>query len=121
MVKISGRTHVFSETFDRLAQSFGPRSVGNKHVSAIVCKGVKTVDQWRRGLRPCPKWAFELVSLTLQDRARTLEEMTGRYYRNRKAFICAGSRVSMSVGAHFGNVSANDSCVLVDLHRIEEI
>ena len=112
MVKrISSRTHVFAAAFDQLCISFGPRPASDKSVAAIVCRDVRSIRDWRSGLKACPRWAYELVRLTLDERRRVLEEMTGRY----KAIRFHSTRLTDACLAFYGSAAANDSASIVDL------
>lgn len=109
--KITSRTHVFSTAFDQLCLAFGPDKQGNESVAKIVCRDVRSVRDWRSGLKACPRWAYELVRLTLDERRRTMEYMTGKYRGLRfrsTMFTDAG------VAIH-GNQAANDARTVVDL------
>lgn len=120
MAKVSGRTHVFSEQFDRMALYFGPSLQGNVSISKVVCKTIRTVHDWRCGRKACPRWAYELVRLTIDERRRVFEEMIGRYHAQRLRFIESGAHMSMAVGAHFGTSAANDHGMVVALPAVDK-
>lgn len=107
MRRRSGRTHVFFQAFDQVALEFGPSSEGNLRVSKILGRDVRTIHDWRIGAKACPRWAFELLRLTAKERKEELQHMTGFYAASRRQFLAAGTRLSSSVGLHWG-ASAND-------------
>lgn len=108
---ITSRSHVFAAAFDQLCLSFGPRPASDKSVAAIVCRDVRSIRDWRSGLKACPRWAYELVRLTLDERRRCLEHMTGRYPTLRfKSTILTDALVAIH-----GNAAANDSRTVVHL------
>ncbi len=109
MATISRRTHVFSEAFDKLLISLGPFDLANVRAAVILCRSTRSVHDWRLGIRPCPRWAAELIRLTLDERYRDYLHMTGPYRATKNQFLqsLTSTRLSASVGLHWG-ASAND-------------
>lgn len=109
--KISSRTHVFSTAFNELCFAFGPDKSGNQSIAKIVCRNVRSVRDWRSGLKACPRWAYELVRLTLDERHCVLEQMTGKY----KKLKFSNTRLTEVCVAIYGNYAANDSVNVIEL------
>jgi hypothetical protein len=113
----SSRTHVFASAFDQVCLPFGSGTEGLRNVSKVVGRNIKTVRDWRSGREPCPRWAYELVRLTHDERLRTFEEMTGRYRSDRKAVFA--TRLSSSLSMSYGLKAANDSFRLLEFADAE--
>lgn len=116
MRKINSQTHVFSAHFDHICVFFGPGAEGNKNVGKILGRAASTVQAWRSGLSPVPRWSYELLRLTAEERRRQIREMTGQY-RSSRRFLLADCRLSNSLVDVYGTRSANDGFQLVDLSR----
>lgn len=112
MAKNRKPASVLPSAFDKICCFLGPvRDGGNRRVADILCCGVRTVENYRKGRVRVPESAYELIRLTLAERYRVYEHMTGKY-RSVK-FLSSSPRLSDSVGLHYG-VSANDEMAVID-------
>lgn len=113
--KYTRNTHVFSQAFDAICSSFGPDSEANKVVAKILCRHVRSIRDWRSGLQPCPRWAYDLVRLTIKERNDRLQEMFGSVMSRRRSYVFNMTRLSSVLDRDFGTLSANDACSVVDI------
>lgn len=108
----TSRTHVFSSAFDEICSDYGPDSEGNKNIAKILCRNVRTIRDWRSGNKACPRWAYELIRLTMTERKAITESMFGRPRSNRTSHLIGMTRLSIALGVQFGTKSANDGFAL---------
>lgn len=107
--------------FDRLCMALGPvNDGGNKRVAAVLGRCTKSVGNWRSGAATPPRWAYELLRLTLDERHRVYLEMTGVYRASKLGFGAGAARLSLAIGLHYG-AAANDSAWVVGVPLREEM
>ena len=123
MAKITSKTHVFSSAFDALTLGLGGSDRERLGlIREIVCRDSRTIRDWLSGARPCPRWAFELVGLTLDERYRSYEAMTGRYraLRSKRLREEAITRLSSALAAEFGSRACNDEFMVFEFLEVAE-
>jgi len=57
---LSRNSFVFPSEFDWLLYQTGTT---NARAARLLCRHVRSIEDWRAGRRPVPRWAFELVRL----------------------------------------------------------
>lgn len=114
------RKYVAAYVFNDIALRLGPRSDGGDfRVADVLDRDVRTIKDWRDGIRPIPRSAYELLRLTLDERWRTYEHMTAKYRASKNQFLRGGNRLSASVGLHWG-CAANDESEIVLMPSSDE-
>lgn len=109
------RQFVMIDVFDKICLNFGPaKSGGNGRIATIVGRSISTVEKWRTTECP-PKWAYELIRLTLDERRRSYLEMSAPYRSVKNGFRFNATRLSSSLHNQYGGAAANDHLHIVQI------